>query len=97
MQIAYNFTPEEFAAHADITQRILDEVLTAHRQRPIDLFLSYFYNSHFDPTGFDEIRKLGIPSVNFYCNSVHQFELVAEIAARADFRGMQKKPPARAT
>ncbi len=85
MQITHHFTREELAARADITQRILDEVRAAHLQRPIDVFLSYFYNSHFDPTGFDEIRKLGIPSVNFYCNSVHQFEAVAEIAARADF------------
>jgi spore maturation protein CgeB len=85
MQIAHNFTREELAARADITQRIIDEVRAAHRERPIDLFLSYFYNSHFDPAGFDEIRKLGIPSVNFYCNSVYQFEGVAEIAARADF------------
>ena len=40
-----------------------------HQRRPVDLFLSYFYNSHFDPAGFDELHQLGIPSVNFYCNS----------------------------
>lgn len=85
MQIAHNFTREELAARADITQRIIDEARAAHRQRPIDLFLSYFYNSHFDPAGFDEIRKLGIPSVNFYCNSIYQFGNVSEIAAHADF------------
>jgi spore maturation protein CgeB len=49
------------------------------------MFLSYFYNSHFDPAGFAEIRRLGIPSVNFYCNSIYQFDLVNEVAPAADF------------
>jgi len=85
MAIAGNFTPEELAMRAQITERILDEVRKAKRQGPVHLFLSYFYNAHFDPAGFDELRGLGIPSVNFYCNSLHQFAQVAAIAARADF------------
>src|SRR5215831_5548283 len=85
MAIPDGFTSEELACRAQITERILDEVREARRQGPVHLFLSYFYNAHFDPAGFDEIRRLGIPSINFYCNSIHQFELVAAIAARADF------------
>jgi len=85
MDVAGDFTPEEIAARGEITQRIIDEVRTEHRDRPIDLFLSYFYNAHFDPTGFDELRSLGIPSVNFYCNSMYQFPLVADIAAKVDY------------
>jgi len=85
MDIAGNFTPEELEMRAQTTEQILDEVRAAHARSPIGLFLSYFYNSHFDPAGFDELRRLGIPSVNFYCNSVHQFELVAAVAAKADF------------
>lgn len=81
MYVAHGFTPQEQAARASITEKILEEVRRAHRERPIDLFLSYFYNSHFAPEGFDEIHRLGIPTVNFYCNSIHQFDLVAEIAA----------------
>jgi spore maturation protein CgeB len=84
MDIANDFTPQELAVRGRITERILDEVREAHQQKTIDLFLSYFYNSHFDPAGFAEIRKLGIPSVNFYCNSIYQFALVAAIAARVD-------------
>src|SRR5262249_46530363 len=85
MAVAGNFTPEELAMRAQTTERILEEVREARRQGPVDLFLSYFYNAHFDPAGFDELRRLGIPSVNFYCNSVYQFAHVAAIAARADF------------
>jgi spore maturation protein CgeB len=85
MQIADDFTSQELEARSQITQKIIDEVKQAHRQNPIDLFLSYFYNSHFDPAGFEEIHQLGIPTVNFYCNSIYQFELVAQIAAKVNF------------
>jgi spore maturation protein CgeB len=85
MQIASDFTPEEIEARAAITQQIIEEVGRAHNERPVNLFLSYFYNSHFDPAGFDEIRRMGIPTANFYCNSIYQFELVAEIAAKVDY------------
>jgi hypothetical protein len=85
MHVATGFTPEEIEARAWTTERILQEVRTAHKRAPLHLFLSYFYNSHFDPAGFDEIRRLGIPSANFYCNSIHQFDNVSAIAAAVDF------------
>jgi len=85
MQVASGFTTEELKVRAHITEQILNEVKAAHLQRPVDLFLSYFYNAHFDASGFDELRRLGIPSTNFYCNSVYQFEKVSEIAGNADF------------
>lgn len=84
MDVASGFTAEEIAMRAATTEAILDEVRAAHRERPLDLFLSYFYNSHFDASGFDEIRRLGVPSINFYCNNIHQFDNVAEIARKAD-------------
>jgi spore maturation protein CgeB len=85
MAIADDFTCEELEVRARTTERILEEVREARRRGPVHLFLSYFYNAHFDPAGFEELRRLGIPSVNFYCNSIYQFEQVAAIAARADF------------
>jgi spore maturation protein CgeB len=85
MSIAGDFTPQELAMRAYTTERILDEVREAKRQGPVHLFLSYFYNAHFDPAGLEELRRLGIPSVNFYCNSIYQLELVAEIARHVDF------------
>jgi spore maturation protein CgeB len=85
MAIASGFTREELEVRANTTEKILDEVREAKRQGPVDLFLSYFYNAHFDPAGFDDLRGLGIPSVNFYCNSIYQFAQVAAIAAKAEF------------
>lgn len=83
MQVSDGFTPQEEAVRSGITQQIVSEVQAEHRRQPIDLFLSYFYNAHFDPAGFDDIHRLGIPTVNFYCNGIYQFELVAAIAAKA--------------
>jgi spore maturation protein CgeB len=85
MQIARDFTAQELELRSQITQKIIDQVRQAHQKQPIDLFLSYFYNAHFDPAGFAEIHQLGIPTVNFYCNSIYQFELVSEIAAQVNF------------
>lgn len=85
MDIAGDFTPEETAIRARTTEQIVTELREAQRRAPTDLFLSYFYNAHFDPAGFAEVRGMGIPSINFYCNSIHQFDLVKDIAARVDF------------
>jgi spore maturation protein CgeB len=83
MHVPDRFTAEEKKVRAEITQQVVDEVKQAHSRQPIDLFLSYFYNAHFDPDGFADIHRLGIPTVNFYCNSIYQFELVSAIAAKA--------------
>jgi spore maturation protein CgeB len=91
MHVAGNFTPEESQMRANTTENILTELRTAHARSPITLCLFYFYNSHFDPAAFAEIRKLGIPTVNFYCNSIYQFELVEKIAAAADFAWYAEK------
>jgi spore maturation protein CgeB len=85
MHIASGFTSEESEMRVRITEQVLDEVRAAHKKQPLHLFLSYFYNSHFDPFAFEELRRVGIPSVNFYCNSIYQFEQVAAIAAHVDF------------
>jgi hypothetical protein len=85
MAVAKDFTSEELDVRARTTDKILSEVREAKRRGPVHLFLSYFYNAHFDPSGFAQIRGLGIPSVNFYCNSIHQFDLVSAIASQVDF------------
>ncbi len=82
MDIAADFTPEELKVRAETTEKILAELRAAY---PVDLFLSYFYSAHFDPDGFEALRALAVPSVNFYCNSLYQFDHVRSIAAKADF------------
>ena len=85
MNAADRFSADQLQIRASITEKIIGEVAAAHAISPIGLFLSYFYNSHFDPAGFEQVHKLGIPTVNFYCNSTYQFELVAQIAPKVQF------------
>ena len=65
-------------------QRLLAEFRRALRAGPIDLFFGYFYTSVVYPETVDLIRRAGVPTVNFSCNNVHQFELVRDIAPRFD-------------
>ncbi|MCU1302817.1 MAG: hypothetical protein JWQ87_3101 [Candidatus Sulfotelmatobacter sp.] len=85
MATAKDFTPEQLNIRANTTQQILDEVRKAHAEKPIDLFLSYFYTAHFDPAGFAQLHTRGITTVNYYCNSMYQFDLVADIAAKVNY------------
>jgi len=68
----------------DTNERLLRAVRRAHAQRPLDLFYGYLYSSVVYPQTLDELRRTGVPIVNFSCNNVHQFELVAPIAPHVD-------------
>ncbi len=67
------------------SERLWEDVQTADQTAGIDLFFSYYYSASIDPGVIDRIRALGIPTVNFYCNSVHQFHLVEDIAPHFDY------------
>ncbi|MCS3748871.1 hypothetical protein GGQ19_000022 [Salinibacter ruber] len=92
MGVTGEYTPQERRVRGRITQQIVDEVREAHEEAPIDLFLSYFYDAHFEPAGFDAIHHLGIPTINFYCNSIYQFELVEDVARAARWAWHAEKP-----
>lgn len=85
MQVAAGFTPEQRKVRQRITEQVIGELRAAHQEKPVDLFLSYFYNAHFEPGGFAQIHKLGVTTLNFFCNSTYQFELVSEIAKEVNF------------
>ncbi len=63
-----------------LSEQLLDQVRAAHRRRPIELFFSYFYSSYVLPEAIREIGRMGIPTVNWYCNASYQFDLIEEIA-----------------
>lgn len=80
----------EHRAHIDakrplLGQALLHQVEAAHRRRPIDLFFSYFYSAYVHPDVIREIRRMGIVTVNWYCNASYQFDLVSEIAPAYDW------------
>jgi spore maturation protein CgeB len=65
-------------------ERLLSRFRAALRQGRVDLFYGYFYSSVVYPETIELIRQSGVPTVNFSCNNVHQFDLVRDIASRFD-------------
>jgi spore maturation protein CgeB len=77
---------EFIAAHRPKLERaLLAQLERAHRERPIDLFFSYFYSAICTADTIRAIRALGIPTVNWYCNGSYQLHLVADIAPAYDY------------
>jgi spore maturation protein CgeB len=68
-----------------VTEELLRQVRRAHAEKPVDLFFSYFYDACVLPEGIEEIKKMGITTVNWYCNGAHQLHLVREISPHYDW------------
>jgi spore maturation protein CgeB len=68
-----------------LERALLDQIKSAHRAQPIDLFFSYFYGTFCSPEVIREIRSLGITTINWYCNGSYQFDLVRNIAPAYDY------------
>lgn len=67
------------AAWLDRTwERTLAFVRREHARRPIAFFLGYLYPQQVEATAVQELRRLGIPSVNFFCDNVREFRKVPE-------------------
>lgn len=54
----------------------LDFLRREHARTPIDFFLGYLFPRQVLPEALAEIRTLGIPSVNFFCDNVREFRRV---------------------
>ena len=68
-----------------VTVALLDQVKAAHRKKPVDLFFSYFFDSCVLPEAIDEIRAMGIVTVNWYCNGLNNLRMVSEISPHYDW------------
>src|SRR5258708_28915862 len=42
-------------------------------QRPIHLFVGYFYPKQVEASAIRELQRIGIPCVNFFCDNVREF------------------------
>ncbi|HEY9692535.1 MAG TPA: glycosyltransferase [Oculatellaceae cyanobacterium] len=49
-----------------------------HQNKQFDFFLSYLFPKQVEPTAVEEIKSLGIPCVNFFCDNVREFKRVAK-------------------
>lgn len=56
----------------------LDYARREHSRTPIDLFLGYLYPNQVEPMAIKELQRLGIPSVNFFCDNVREFRRIPD-------------------
>jgi spore maturation protein CgeB len=67
-----------------LSQELLRQIKKSHQEKPIDIFFSYFYDACVFPETIDEIKKLGVKTINWYCNASYQLELVSQISPHYD-------------
>ena len=79
----YDLDPDDPATtplRAGFSERLTAAVEAGHRERRFDLVLTYLSDSHVVPEAVDRVRERVAPTLNFFCNNVHQFHLVRRIA-----------------
>jgi hypothetical protein len=57
-------------------QTAMDFLRVEHAREPIHLFLAYLFPRQVLPAAVEEIRQLGIPVVNFFCDNVRELRTV---------------------
>ncbi len=70
---------------------LLEQVERAHKEKPIDVFFSYFFSACVTPETIRAINRMGICTVNWYCNASYQFHLIEDIAPAYDFSLVAEK------
>lgn len=85
LKCVYDIEGNSEASRNRFSKILLNDIKKNNLIKKIDLFFSYFYSISILPEVIDEIRGMGILTVNFYCNNIHQFDLVSEIAPHYDY------------
>ncbi len=80
---AAGLVPATAAARADWAERTWSTALATlrreHARDPVDFFLGYLFPQQVLPAAVAEIRALGIPCVNFFCDNVREFRRVPAV------------------
>src|SRR6266550_534682 len=63
-----------------MSERLWDQIRTAHAERGLDAVISYCFSSDVDPALIEHTVELGIPWINFFCDSTYAFDLVEALA-----------------
>lgn len=71
---AQGLVPQSKTAHAAWKLNAWEKTITYLKLNPVDVFLSYLYPQQIDVSAINEIKKMGIPCVNFFCDNVREFK-----------------------
>jgi spore maturation protein CgeB len=70
---------------SELENELLQQIAAEHAVQKIDLLFSYFDATLVTPKAIEKIRRMGIATVNWYCNASYQFHKIAPIAPAFDF------------
>jgi hypothetical protein len=62
------------------SERLLVQVRTAHARGGLDAVISYCFSSDVEPALVERTVELGVPWINFFCDSTYAFDRVEELA-----------------
>lgn len=62
------------------SERLWDQIRAAHDQGGLDAVISYCFAADVEPTLVERARALGVPWINFFCDSTYAFDLVEALA-----------------
>jgi len=78
-------------AQKNFEHELFSQIQITHEEKPIDMFFSYFSSRIVSPAIIEDIKQLGIVTVNWYCNGSYQFHLVEDIAPAYDYSLVPEK------
>jgi len=62
------------------SERLWDQIRVAHAKDGLDAVISYCFSSDVDPVLVERTVGVGIPWINFFCDSTYAFDLVERLA-----------------
>lgn len=63
-----------------MSRKLLEQITAAHRRARLDAVISHCYSQDLDLDVVRATIRLGVPWINFFCDSVHSFARVEELA-----------------
>jgi hypothetical protein len=73
--------PATVAHHrAEASNRLWEQIQAAHRQPGLDAVITYCFGSDLEPGLVQQTIQLGVPWINFFCDSIHRFEEIEALA-----------------
>jgi spore maturation protein CgeB len=72
---AFGLMPQSADSLSNWKDETWNKTISWLKENPVDLFLSYLYPEQVDTNAITEIKKMGIPCVNFFCDNVRQFKV----------------------
>src|SRR5690242_445412 len=73
-------TPGPSPDRSAMTERLWDQIRASHAARGLDAVISYCFSTDIDPALIERTVDLGVPWINFYCDSTYAFDYVEALA-----------------